>query len=283
MATRHWSDNEVREAVASYLAMLDAYHTGDRLVKMEYIRALMARIDNRTRPAVEMKFRNISAVLAEAGLDYLDGYLPAFNYQRTKLPGRVFAELERRQDLLQMLKAEADRPVSVETFRSRDLIEEAPPVAQGVRARSARQERVTPPQSIENLAAREARNGVLGRAGEESVCEHERRRLHDAGRKDLSKKVEHVALTRGDGLGYDVTSFELDGAERLIEVKTTRWAAMTPFFITPNELAVSQERAATYHLYRLYRFERDPKMFVLRGDMAKACALEPVSYRARVA
>ena len=81
MPTRHWTDEEVREAVASYIAMLDAYHTGDRLVKIEHIRALMSRIDNRTRPAVEMKFRNISAVLAEAGLDYLDGYLPAFNYQ----------------------------------------------------------------------------------------------------------------------------------------------------------------------------------------------------------
>jgi hypothetical protein len=42
------------------------------------------------------------------------------------------------------------------------------------------------------------------------------------GRDDLAQKVEWVAVTIGEGLGFDVLSFDADdGSERLIEVKTT--------------------------------------------------------------
>jgi hypothetical protein len=68
----------------------------------------------------------------------------------------------------------------------------------------------------------------------------EQRRLYDAGQKALADKVEHAAVVRGDGLGFDVESFELNGAPRIIEMKTTAWGKETPFFITRNELAFSK-------------------------------------------
>ncbi|MBK8614733.1 MAG: hypothetical protein IPN85_15005 [Flavobacteriales bacterium] len=37
-------------------------------------------------------------------------------------------------------------------------------------------------------------------------------RLAAAGRADLAKEVEWVAKTQGDGLGYDIRSFSIDGA-----------------------------------------------------------------------
>ena len=58
--------------------------------------------------------------------------------------------------------------------------------------------------------------------------EHER--LRRAGKKALAERVEHVAQTKGDHLGYDILSFEVTGQERLIEVKTTRFGASDSVF-----------------------------------------------------
>lgn len=37
----------------------------------------------------------------------------------------------------------------------------------------------------------------------------------------LAKKVRWVSDLDGDGYGYDVESFETDGQQRLLEIKTT--------------------------------------------------------------
>lgn len=76
-------------------------------------------------------------------------------------------------------------------------------------------------------------------AGELFVAEFESRRLHALGLSRLSERVEHVSRTRGDGLGYDVLSFDADGRERYIEVKTTAFGQETPFYVSRNELACS--------------------------------------------
>ena len=111
----------------------------------------------------------------------------------------------------------------------------------------------------------------------------EHHRLWIAGHRTLAERVEHVAQTKGDGLGFDILSFEVSGAERLIEVKTTRRAELTPFYLTRNEVEVSRRRTDAYFLYRLYRFDLGPKLFMLHGDLARSCRLEPTAYRAEVA
>ena len=50
--------------------------------KTEHRMMLRQRLDGRSDSAVEMKHRNISAVLDERGLRYISGYKPAHNYQR---------------------------------------------------------------------------------------------------------------------------------------------------------------------------------------------------------
>jgi hypothetical protein len=54
-----------------------------------------------------------------------------------------------------------------------------------------------------DFVARDAANRDLGRRGEEFVLEFERRRLHDAGQRQLVKRIEWTAHVRGDGAGYD--------------------------------------------------------------------------------
>src|SRR5262249_7937174 len=59
-----------------------------------------------------------------------------------------------------------------------------------------------------NFAEPESANRLLGKLGEEFVVGLEQQRLQSAGRDDLAGKVEQVSETIGDGLGFDVLSFE---------------------------------------------------------------------------
>jgi hypothetical protein len=129
-------------------------------------------------------------------------------------------------------------------------------------------------------AERDARNRKLGKQGEELVFMHEQQRLRSAGCVDLAMKVEWTSEVRGDGAGYDIRSFDLQGRERLIEVKTTNGPAKTPFFLSENERAFSEERSDAFRLLRLYSFVEKPSAFELRPPLAERLALNPTSYRA---
>src|SRR5260370_41315478 len=108
----------------------------------------------------------------------------------------------------------------------------------------------------------ESRNQTLGLAGEKLALEFEHERLWRAGKKDLAERIEHVSHSKGDYLGFDISSFEVDGRERLIEVKTTRFGALTPFFASKNEVDLSQSRKDYYPLYRLFNFNPKAQLFV---------------------
>jgi len=120
----------------------------------------------------------------------------------------------------------------------------------------------------------------LGLAGEQFVVQFEHWRLNQLGLPKLADLVNHVAQTKGDGLGYDVLSFDPDGRERFIEVKTTSFARETPFFVTKGELTLSQEANDQFHLYRLFEFRQSPRLFDLQGPLERHCQLDPTTYRA---
>lgn len=83
-----------------------------------------------------------------------------------------------------------------------------------------------------------------GKRGEEYVVEFERRRLKAAGRHDLVDQIvwHRTNLTERTP-GWDVTSFEVTGDKRLIEVK-----ASTGREIKDVELTVNEWKQATAHL-----------------------------------
>ena len=88
------------------------------------------------------------------------------------------------------------------------------------------------------LSRRGTTQPIFRFAGEQFVVQFEHWRLNQLGFL-LADRVNHVSQTKGDGLGNDVLSFESDGRERFIEVKTTSFARETPFFVTKGELALS--------------------------------------------
>jgi hypothetical protein len=94
------------------------------------------------------------------------------------------------------------------------------------------------------FAGRDAANRRLGELGEQFVVGLERRRLLLAGRDDLAPKVQWVTKDIGDGLGFDVLSFdEADDSEKLVEVKTTGLGKFFPFYVTANEVRCSEDQA----------------------------------------
>ena len=97
----------------------------------------------------------------------------------------------------------------------------------------------------------------LGELGEELVLDYEKKRLIDAGNKNFADAIEHVSKTQGDGTGYDIKSFNLDGTERYIEVKTTKQGIDTEFFMTPNEIAFSELKYQSYFLYIIIGVTKD--------------------------
>ena len=110
--------------------------------------------------------------------------------------------------------------------------------------------------------------------------EVERRRLAGADRPELARKVRWVAAEDGDGAGYDVLSFEPEGQERLVEVKTTNGSARTPFFLTRNERDLAIERPADWCIYRVHLFAKEPRIFTITPPLESAVNLRPDTWRA---
>lgn len=271
-----WSIDEVEATVDTYRQMLIAELGNQHYNKAELNRALASRLQGRSRTAIEYKHQNISAVLRDADCPYVAGYKPLGNYQAL-LADVVECRLLQSELFDQAARFAADRPTidaPVDTFEG--LIVSPPSTAPSIRETLGRY------AVKRDYLARETRNRTLGNAGERFVLAYEQQRLNAQGFPGLADAVEHVAETRGDGAGFDIRSFETDGRERWIEVKTTAFAKECAFFITPNELNCSREYSTRYYLYRLFNFRGRPQMFCLHGNLHDRLWLEPDSYRAGV-
>lgn len=278
-----WSLEEVAATVADYFVMLDHELRGEDYNKKEHNRLLQKLLRSRTAGAIEFKHANISAVLREAGYPFIDGYKPRSNYQEM-LRDVVLDRLRSDRELSATVQSLAESPApDVPAVRPLSEVLVAAPTRDSAKGR-VYEKRSTPRTPIlgVNYLEREAQNASLGAAGERFVLEVEHRRLREAGERKLADRIEHVSSTRGDGLGYDVASFEINGRERFIEVKTTSFGARTPFYASKGEVAVSEELGEKYQLYRVFKFRELPKVFALSGSLRLSCELDAVQYRAAV-
>jgi hypothetical protein len=275
-----WSRLEVEACVADYLRMLTLELNGQRYGKTEHANALLRMLDGRSRQSVEFKHCNISAVMLSLGYPYIDGYKPRGNFQ-AMLADVVESQLEHAPELQDAVQAAVFRPaIAVAAQGGLSPWVAAPSAKRVAESRATYAPRFS--AARRDYLAQEARNRSLGRAGELFVAELEARRLFESGRKKLADRVEHVAATQGDGLGFDVLSYEIDGCERLIEVKTTSFGNLTPFYVSRNELARSHQDEPVYRLYRLFDFRDRPRLFELQGQITTHCVIEPTTYLARL-
>lgn len=272
-----WNRQEVEATVADYFHMLMLELSGQSYNKSAHRKLLLKKLYGRTDSAVERKHQNISAILIEYGVPYISGYKPLGNYQGL-LKDVVEERLKADSLFEQAVDAACSAPAVLPLLSDySNLFVDPPKLNHVVSEPEATGAYRAAPQKRDYLA-REARNGLLGLAGEEFALNYEHYRLYSLGKKGLADRVEHVSKTRGDGSGYDILSFDVTGRERFIEVKTTAFGKETPFFISRGELRFAKEYEDGFHIYRLFDFRRKPKLFDLPGSPEKHCNLDPVTY-----
>lgn len=277
-----WTEDEIRALVEDYFAMLRMDRSGEPYSKAEHNRALQQRLPGRSKGSIAYKYQNVSGVLYEEGFPYIPGYKPARNYQRRLLPDIVLEYLGAGEDDVAQLEQALDtvaapQPGSIDfascevTPPERDL--ELPHESSPLKQRRARKF---------DQASKDAANRKLGRAGEDFIVQRERWYLRSQGRTDLAEKVEWVSDTRGDGLGYDILSFDpATGAEIYIEVKTTNCGQEFPFYASQGEVDASTELGSRYRLYRVFNFSTEPQFYVVAGGLDQGFTLRARTYEVR--
>lgn len=136
---------------------------------------------------------------------------------------------------------------------------------------------------------RAQRNRIaIGKAGEKAAFEYEKQRLRRLGHEELAQRVEWVAETQGDGLGYDVHSFDVvngQAEDRYIEVKTTTGAINKPFDVTLNEVEFSSENPESFVLFRIFEFSlhsNNIHFYQVRGSLEDHFRLSATNYLASI-
>lgn len=275
-----WSWHECELIVKDYFDMLKAELSGKKFNKASHNQALQQRI-HRPRGSIERKHQNISAILKEMGLPMVDGYKPLPNYQRRILPDVVGAEWVRQQALQQLARGLAETPGSPQVRQNILDRRVEPPALKARKPASGVSESAAPsyhPPKIDYVA-QEKNNRRLGINGEKFVIAYEKARLQEAGKDVLANNIDHVSR-EDDTAGFDIHSYETNGKDRFIEVKTTNYARYTPFYVTSNELDTSRRLGERYQWYRLFNFSLDPRFFVFAGDVEQHYHLEAAVYQA---
>ena len=273
LAQGNWSNAENDLIVADYLDMLRLELSGQSFVKSHRNEALRTLL-KRSKGSIEFKHQNISAILQRLGLPWIVGYMPMSNAQEslTLAVERHYAAFLGAADNVDANEQAGLQEPQVLNF------EDPPPMQfksdetdEGNVARLVRKF---------DPAERDMRNRNLGRRGEEFIFHWERDRLLRSS-LELANRVRWVSRDDGDGAGFDILSFELDGRERLVEVKTTVGDSSTPFYISRNEVELSRERPDAFKLARLFEFSKSPRAFELSPPLDVHVRLEPLNYLAK--
>jgi hypothetical protein len=264
-----WTAEELDLIIADYFAMLSAEIRRVSYDKTQHRKALMAQID-RSDGSIEFKHHNISAVLQQLDLPWINGYKPRALFQKSIVNAveRYLLKHPAAQHPEALAQIFAERP---------QLFVEPPPQHEPRKDRPEILQRLV---RKFNPAERDFLNRRLGYKGEEMVFKFEQQRLKQIDRYDLASKVRWISREEGDGAGYDILSFDQKGSERFLEVKTTVGSQTAPFYLTSNELSFSKERPQEFRICRLYDFAKIPKMFELAPPLDKFVHLEPLSFEA---
>lgn len=117
----------------------------------------------------------------------------------------------------------------------------------------------------------------IGKMGEVLIYNEEVKKLSSL---NIGKKPEHVSVTKGDGLGYDILSYDANGDELFIEVKTTKTNKSDGFYLSSNELKTAEDNQAKYKIYRVFNLDTTNKTYdvqIIEGNISKMYDLKTVS------
>ena len=126
--------------------------------------------------------------------------------------------------------------------------------------------------NIGNLSSNNRRyskkSDKVGKLGEEFVFNYEQKFLKDSGFPELAKKVIwHRQEKTNKTPGWDITSFDLDGNPKLIEVKASAGATISNVILTKNEFEKINEALIhdNYYIYLVSDIVKNPRMEILKN------------------
>lgn len=125
---------------------------------------------------------------------------------------------------------------------------------------------------VKDFEGEARKNTKLGKIGEQIVVDYEKIMLMRAGREDLADKVRMTSDFAGNAEKFDVLSFDENGNEKYIEVKTTRGGLSNLFHISESEVAFSWQFADKYYLYRVYNLNpkiKSASLKILKGAITR--------------
>ena len=270
-----WTDIEIKLIIEDYFSMLRAELSGEAFNKAHHRRALLPLLNGRSEGSIEFKHQNISAVLARLGQPFIRGYLPRYNYQKV-LEDKVLDYLIGNRDIEEDFRMFSEKEVATpKEIVFEKLLVDAPIIE---KIKEATPGYARSPIRV-NYLEKEQNNRKLGENGEKLVLDYEKWELKKIGKDSLADKVRWIAKEEGDGAGFDILSRYANGKDKYIEVKTTKLSKEAPFYFSRNELLFSQEHSRNYHLFRLFNFEKNTKMFTKVGSLDSICNSIPMTYR----
>lgn len=99
----------------------------------------------------------------------------------------------------------------------------------------------------------------IGSLGEKLAFKFEEERLMNLGLGNLVNNVEHSSKVKGDGLGYDILSFDETMNSVFIEVKSTTGNFWNGIVFTKNEIEFMNSCGKAYRLYRIFEINKVAK------------------------
>lgn len=274
-----WTKYEVELILHDYFLMLSLEINGKAYNKSEFRKILLPKLNNRSAGSIEFKHQNISAVLMKYKMPYLVGYKPRANYQALleKMVLEYLAEKDEWENIFTKFSNEVPLIPFQDVKFSKLLVD--PPKNEVIKEADIHYfNKIQKPNYLEI----EQQNRNLGMLGEELIYEYEKWRLIKSGKENLIDRIKWVSKESGDGAGFDILSINENGSDRYIEVKTTKLGELTPFYFTSNELKFSQKNSKHYFLYRVFKINQNPNMFVKNGSFDEICVYEPTSFVGRV-
>jgi hypothetical protein len=205
---------------------------------------------------------NISTVVLDDSGDYhLGDYGKCAIYSLTYEIGDLPTEADLKRDYLEYLNlydkmSESLLLADVDSYVYESVdekeIESEVSVTTFVPRVFKKRKSVSSPSSSGNSYRYSKKSDKVGKLGEKIVFEHEKKRLSSIGRMDLADKVIwHRDFPADRTPGWDITSFDADGQELLIEVKASEGAKISDVEVTINEW-IQAEKNSGNSRYRIY-------------------------------
>ena len=116
---------------------------------------------------------------------------------------------------------------------------------------------------------------AVGLSGEDFVFKYEK-----ANNKKYSKMIELLS-NNGDGDGYDIKSFDINGVEKHIEVKTCAQGDVDKidFYLTRNEYETMKNDPYYCIYYVCGLNKKNKKIIIFTSENLKGVTYEPIAYK----